>query len=207
MGVNSHSKSLSKLSLWDSVMGLFSRRDKDGFDKKGYDIDGFDKYGFSNKGIRRTHRNGTRFDERGFYFDGEHRNRTRFDDDGFDRDGFNKDGFDHGGIHKLTGTKLDERGFNKDGTHRNGTRFDEYGFTKDEFDQKALLQQEEDSKFYELCQERDKEQEDYVHAKQMEEDEETWKGMHESELDMIKEEEALERGDNECDCKEKYDES
>ena len=42
----------------------------------------------------------------------------------------------------------------------------------------------------------------------MEEEEKFWKSMHEEELDMIKEEEeALERGDNECDCKEKYDES
>ena len=72
-------------------MGIFSRRDKDGYDKQGYD-----KYGFDREGIHKV--TGTEFDEYGFV-----------------REGINQLGFDRNGFHYVTKTKFDEDGYDKDG--------------------------------------------------------------------------------------------
>ena len=72
-------------------MGLFSRRDKDGYDKEGYGKDGYNRARFDKYGIHEI--TGTKFDE-----DGVHRiTGTNVDESGFNRYGFNKDGFDADG--------------------------------------------------------------------------------------------------------------
>ena len=65
-------------------MGLFSRRDKDGYDKNGYDKDGYDRLGFD---VNDKHREtGTQFDPNGI-----HRiTGTKYDFSGFDADGNTK---------------------------------------------------------------------------------------------------------------------
>ena len=132
-------------------MGIFSRRDKYGFDKNGmhkatgtkFNKDGFDKYGI--------HRNGTQLDENGFYV-------TGFNKDGLNKDGERPEGngsYDvqsytephtldfENGIHKVTGTRYDVNGFDISGVHKvTGTKFDENGITnnKTQFDKYGIDQ-------------------------------------------------------------------
>ena len=150
--------------MYNIVVGIFSRRNKDGYDKKGFDKDGRDEDGYDEDGYNRLGWNrddinritGTRFDKDGFDKNGfgkdgwtrDGNNRitgTRFDNDGFDKNGFDKDGFDTSGINKDTLTKFDKYGWTRDGNNIiTGTRFDKdgfdkYGFDKDGLDKSGLL--------------------------------------------------------------------
>jgi hypothetical protein len=64
-------------------MGIFSRRDKDGYDKKGYDKDGYDKDGYDKKG----------YDKDGY-------DQFGYNEEGYDRVGYNKLNFDKNGNHR-----------------------------------------------------------------------------------------------------------
>ena len=59
-------------------MGIFSRRDKDGYDKKGFNKDGYNPQGFNKEGN----------DEFGFNLEGIHNiTGTIRDESGFDKNG------------------------------------------------------------------------------------------------------------------------
>ena len=113
-------------------MGIFSRRDKDGYDRKGYNPQGFNKEGN---------------DERGFNLEGIHnitgtiRDESGFDEWGKDGEGFGRDGYASNGIARDEYDKdgYDERGFNLDGIHRETRKkFNPQGEDIDGYDKKGF---------------------------------------------------------------------
>ncbi|MBT6647453.1 MAG: hypothetical protein HOB51_08070 [Thaumarchaeota archaeon] len=136
-------------------MGIFSRRDKDGYDKDGYDKDGYDKDGYDKEGYDKSapgyDRDG--YNRRCFNVDEIHKvTGTKFDEDGCDKRGYDKDGYNKKGINKKGFNKklgdyilgygydedgyrdgvdrqgYDKNGFDRDGIHKvTGTMFDEHG--------------------------------------------------------------------------------
>ena len=104
--------------MYNIVVGIFSRRNKDGYDKKGFDKDGRDEDGYDEDGYNRL----------GWNRDDINRiTGTRFDKDGFDKNGFGKYGWTRDGNNIITGTRFDKDGFDK------------YGFDKDGLDKSGLL--------------------------------------------------------------------
>jgi hypothetical protein len=147
-------------------MGIFSKWNKFGFDKKGFDIlkihkdtgtkfdiDGFDINGFDVNGFNmsKIHKDtGTKFDINGFDASKIHKDTGIFvDTNGFDLfqihkdtgtkfdvNGFDVNGFNMSKIHKDTGTKFDIDGFDIDGFDING--FDINGFDVNGFNMSKI---------------------------------------------------------------------
>ena len=136
-------------------MGIFSRRDKYGFDKngihkvtgtkldkQGYDQDGFNVLDPANVINRIT---GTKFDERGFNKDGIHNvTGTKWDEWGYTRSG--ETNLDKEGIHRESPsidieshTSAHLPTFDQNGIHRGtGTRYDKEGYDKKGLDKNGF---------------------------------------------------------------------
>ena len=96
-------------------MGIFNRRDKDGYDKKGYDKDGHARDGYDKKGYDKDGYARDGIDENGWNRDGIHwSTETKFNHEGWDRDGYDKDGHDKDGI--------DRDGHNIDGVDKDAVK-------------------------------------------------------------------------------------
>jgi hypothetical protein len=117
-------------------MGIFSRRDKDGYDKDGYDRNGYDKDGYDRNGYDKDG-----YDRNGFnkYNTYNKHTQTLFGKDGYNMDGYDVDGYDVDGYDKNGYDKdgHDENGYDVDGHDKNGCGMDGYdmdGYDKNGYD-------------------------------------------------------------------------
>jgi hypothetical protein len=133
-------------------LGFFSRRDKDGYEKKGYwkryDKNGCDKYGYDKDGIHKV--TGTKLDVDGYIQEGFNVldpvnviNRitgTEFDELGVTR--YGETIYSKNGIHRESPSiDIDDisgnnpNTFDENGIHKGtGTRYDKNGYDKDGYD-------------------------------------------------------------------------
>jgi len=137
-------------------MGIFSRRDKDGYYRKGYwkgyDEKGYDEYGFDKNGIHKV--TGTKLDEDGYIQEGFNVldpvnviNRitgTEFDELGVTR--YGETIYSKNGIHRES-PSIDIEShisgnpptFDQNGIHRGtGTRYDKEGYDKKGYDKNGF---------------------------------------------------------------------
>jgi hypothetical protein len=144
-------------------MGIFSRRDKDGYDRDGYDRKGFGRDGYDSDGIGRDGYDRKGYDSDGYDRDGWSKSeiykhtgtlydkygytKNDLDRDGFGRDGLDEEGYDRDGIgrDRFDGNGYDRKGYDSDGYNKKGYNregrdsdgYDRDGYDRDGHDRKG----------------------------------------------------------------------